>query len=60
MDDINTTLFLMINAGPDAPHALILLATVLANWVVYLAAAGLVIAWIWGGPSCVLRCWMQR
>lgn len=51
MDNINTTLFLMINAGPDAPHSLILLATALANWVVYMAAAGLVVAWIRSGTK---------
>jgi undecaprenyl-diphosphatase len=48
MEDFNTTLFLIINAGPGAPHPLILLATALATWVVYLAAAGLVVGWIRG------------
>lgn len=46
MEDLNTALFLMINAGPDAPYALILVATGLVNWAVYLFAPGRVLAWV--------------
>ena len=48
MEDLNTALFLMINAGPDASPAAVLVATLVASWVIYLAAAGLVVAWVRG------------
>lgn len=48
MEDLNTALFLMINAGPDAPRLVVLLATLIANWIIYLAAAGLVVTWVRG------------
>lgn len=51
MEDLNTALFLAVNAGPNSPHALILLAIGLANWGIYLVAAGFVLAWVRGQSS---------
>jgi undecaprenyl-diphosphatase len=45
---MDTTLFQLLTAGPDAPGWLVLFASALATAVVPLVALGLVIAWIRG------------
>lgn len=48
MQSLDTALFQMITAGPDAPGWLVMLATFLASAVVPLVGAGLLLAWVVG------------
>lgn len=49
MDQLNQALFSLINGPADPAPARLFLAQFLADWVLYLVAAGLVIGWLRGG-----------
>ena len=46
MQQINSLLFLLINATPNAPPALVFFAYLLAQWAIYLVLLALIIGWI--------------
>ena len=51
MDQLNQTLFALINGPADPAPATLILAQFLADWVLYLVAAGLVIGWLRAGAE---------
>lgn len=46
MDQINQTLFALINGPADPAPAMLILAQFLADWVLYIVAAGLFFGWL--------------
>ncbi|MFU2317699.1 undecaprenyl-diphosphate phosphatase [Rahnella sp. PCH160] len=48
MEQLNHLVFLWINATPDSPHALISLATFLANDLIIIVPLLIVGLWLWG------------
>lgn len=46
MDRINQTLFALINGPADPAPGMLILSRFLADWVLYIVAAGLVIGWL--------------
>mgnify|MGYP003625653349 CR=1 FL=1 len=48
IESINLDLFLQINAGTDTPLWLINIATVIAEWLIYLIPVLLIFLWLWG------------
>ncbi len=51
MDHLNQTLFLFINAGPQADAAVVSIAKVLANALIWIVPVGLVVGWLRGSLS---------
>ncbi|HHS94293.1 MAG TPA: undecaprenyl-diphosphatase [Rhodobacterales bacterium] len=51
MDQLNQALFPLINGPADPAPAILLLAKFMADWMLYLAAAGLVIGWLRAGAG---------
>lgn len=49
MDQLNQTLFALINGPADPAPGMLILSRFLANWVLYIAAASLVIGWLRAG-----------
>ena len=48
LETLNRALFLMINAGPDTPRALLTLAEVVADDLIFLIPVMLLALWLWG------------
>ncbi|WP_249673626.1 phosphatase PAP2 family protein [Pseudomonas abieticivorans] len=51
MEALNRSLFLLINAGADPAPWSLWLATVLAQWLIYLILPLLAVLWLWGRRS---------
>ena len=51
MDHLNQTLFLLINAGPQPDAAVVSIAKVLANALIWIVPVGLVVGWLRGSLS---------
>ncbi len=51
MDQLNQTLFALINGPADPAPGMLFLARVLADWAIYIVAASLVVGWLRAGSG---------
>lgn len=51
MEHLNQSLFLLINAGPGASSVVVTTARLVADGLIWVVPAGLIIGWLWGSSS---------